>query len=286
MWPLQSLIEVVDSLSFQSILIILFGLPTVYFFIASCVREESSSKRDTRSLIDLEKINALQHENNKLTVELKNSKAIIDQKESILKEKNDKIDDLESERFSLLRLASNVNSSSEVARLKNELDDAINILQSRDIQNSRLSAELNATKKELSDVKSRHNISDEWADPFVDPIVLYENIALLEDTLSHYLHASIDDLRKETWKEILSRRGSARFNLDDYDRLSIHFPVFHPERVFYAAATGKRFHSVPWCYSLDTAQTVNCCSYDVAKNDLHYLPCRLCVGDLPDEEAL
>lgn len=88
-------------------------------------------------------------------------------------------------------------------------------------------------------------------------------------------HRSIHDLRFETWGSILQRHGADRYNLSDKDYASLHYPTLNPDAVYYAAATGKCYHSVPWCYTLDTAARVYKAPLREVEND--YRPCSFCV---------
>lgn len=111
---------------------------------------------------------------------------------------------------------------------------------------------------------------------------LREQIKTLEDTLAALYHGSVTDRRLYTWGEILRRRGRGRFDLSEADRLSIHYPIFNPARVYYAPAAGRRYHAVRWCYALDATQNVTECTQATARR-IGLSPCSLCI-DLPEDD--
>ena len=126
-------------------------------------------------------------------------------------------------------------------------------------------------KKQLSSLRFESQAQDEaYAQ-------LLKDYNKLEELAIHYHHALISMRRGETWHDLISREGNERFLISQEEESTISYPVFHPEKVYYAPVTGKRFHAVPWCYSLDSSSVVEECSYHFARTEKRLSPCRLCV---------
>ena len=109
-----------------------------------------------------------------------------------------------------------------------------------------------------------------------DKRMLTNQLNIFQDLRAQNDHLRIHYKRDETWKELLYRCGKEKFNLSQDDIDSINFPVFNPEKVFYANATGQRFHSVRWCYRLDSSIRVDSCTYVEAIMDKR-TPCHACI---------
>lgn len=133
-------------------------------------------------------------------------------------------------------------------------------------------------------IENHASLVNQYNSLLLDHLALNEQydhlLADYEKTKDQFLsqqHALISMRRGETWNEILKRRGSNRFQLSDSDLTIINYPDFHPDQVYIAPPTGKKFHAVHWCYTLDVANHVKACSMDDAIAQ-GYKPCRQCVA--------
>lgn len=83
-------------------------------------------------------------------------------------------------------------------------------------------------------------------------------------------------IRKETWGDFFKYYGRVRCTLKPYQQKMIHYPDLSPEAVYYTSS-GRAYHSVDWCYTLDDSIKVENCTLEEAK-EMKLHPCSKCVS--------
>lgn len=132
-------------------------------------------------------------------------------------------------------------------------------------------------RSKLSVVNSAHNkefdrLHSEYSSEL---IYLKELNHDLQTEIAKKDHELIRSFRSSSWGDLLTKHGEEKFSPSQEEIDMIHYPPLNINHVYFAK-NSKRFHSVFWCYTLDTSSKTYLTSVkDARKMDL--TPCSKCI---------
>lgn len=106
-------------------------------------------------------------------------------------------------------------------------------------------------------------------------VEMRKQISELKNTIALLEHQGISAARELTFGPLLQAHGSAKYDADEIDISVITFPTLIPSSVYFLKS-GHRFHSVPWCYTLDQPKNILTTTLKNAK-EKGLQPCSKCV---------
>lgn len=183
-------------------------------------------------------------------------------------------------------------------RIKRELENEKNInyeLQRKLLKFDDVSKELDAArskcislKQRISSLENRPPVPPPLSTPNVSasnvsapiitpaaPSIPPSDIAMSDECYRIEYIKSYSEERIRIWGDFFKRYGRILGTLNEDQQRLIHYPSLDPYEVYYSSS-GRAYHAVDYCYTLDKSFDIVSCSLEEAKKmKLH--PCSKCV---------